>query len=136
MKKTNQTPGKAQHPGLNRRQRRVMARRIRTASTFTSGEIVKEVTEHPDGTVSVACCVDFVWPKFCRKAGLNAPERGEGMSDEEWEKEKQAYDRFVASEKNIARFWYLMGLKHHKETHQKFLGALADKEQNNPTQEG
>lgn len=130
-KKMKSTVEKAARPDLNRRQRREMAKRIREASTFSTEELKKEVTEHPNGLLSIACCVDYKWPLFSEKYGLEAPKREEGMSDEDWAREEQAYKNFITSEKNVAKFWYLMGLQHHGETHKQFLEAL----NSNPSEE-
>lgn len=128
MKKKKNTVSKANRPDLSRRERRAMAKRIRVASTFTTEELVKEVTEHPNGVLSVACCVDFLWDRFCQKYGLEPPVREEKMTDEEWAREQQAFQNFIVSEKNVAKFWYLMGLSHHSETHQQFMDALSGSE--------
>ena len=123
-KKKTSTVEKAKRPDLSRRERRAMAKRIRQASQFTEAELVKEITEHPNGVLSVACCVDFLWDRFCQKYGLEPPVRENKMTDEEWAREQQAFQNFIVSEKNVAKFWYLMGLSHHSETHQQFVDAL------------
>lgn len=134
--KNKKTVGKAQRPDLNRKQRREMAKRIREASTFSTEELVKEVTEHPDSVLSVSCNVDFLWDRFCEKFGLEPPVREEKMSDEEWAREQQAFDNYVTAEKNVARFWYFIGLKHHEEVHQQFVDALSGKDEPAPEASG
>lgn len=125
---------KEERPDLNRAQRRAMAKRIREASTFSIEELIQQITEHPNSMVSVSCCVDFKWEDFMKKYGYATPERPEGMSDEEWEKEKQGFENFIASEKQVAKFWYVMGLSHHSEIHSQLLEALNAPEEK--TQEG
>ena len=133
-KSNSKKVNKAERPDLNRAQRRAMAKRIREASTFSIEELIKQIAEHPNSMVSVSCCVDFKWEDFMRKYGYTVPERPKGMSDKEWEAEKQGYENFIASEKQVAKFWYVMGLSHHEEIHKQLLEALEAPEEK--TQEG
>lgn len=135
MKKKS-TVEKANRPDLNRAQRREMAKKIREASQFTQEELIKQITEHPKSLVSVSCCVDFKWKAFMEKYGYPVPERKEGMSDEDWKIEEQAFRNFIASEKQVAMFWYVMGLNHHEEIHQSFLAALTGTVNEDNTNEG
>ena len=125
---------KVERPDLNRAQRRAMAKRIREASTFSVEELIQQITEHPNSMVSVSCCVEFKWVDFMKKYGYTTPVRPEGMPDKEWENEVQGFENFIASEKQVAKFWYVMDLSHHSEIHKQLLEAMSASDEK--TQEG
>ena len=133
MENKEKKVGKAKSRDPYRHQRREMARRIREACAFTTDELLKEITEHPDGELSVSVCVDFLWERVCKKSGLQPPVRPDGMSDDDWKKEQAAFGLYVEREKGCARLWYLLGLRHHRTTHRQFIDALQSETK---TQEG
>ena len=112
MAKQSKTVSKKQYPNLTRSQRREIAKKIAIASKFTPEELEAELRQHPNGNLARQVCVEYFWNDFLEKAGYKEPERESGMSDEEYEVERQAFSNFLASEKKIAMFWYSLGVKH------------------------
>lgn len=101
-----------------------LAEKIRNASTFSTDELLKEITEHPQGRLSVRCCIDFYWDCFCEQYRITPPQRQNYRTEDEFKQETERYGHITELTKKMANFWYVVGMSHHQELHEQFIKAL------------